>query len=154
MSYLDQIALICLAAEWRDCRAPDCLQYRVKLRKVVPVCHSWPGLRNWVLCTTSCSLRTRRDSRSSFGGDEATHNGIRFMELNNLLLRFRNHINACILSTRSPETIIKGPSIDGWEFTEEEVDRHFARTSDSVLNGPTSDPRASWGDKGCKFKTL
>ena len=146
VSYLDQIALICLAAEWRDCRAPDCLQYRDKLRKVVPVCHSWPGLRNWVLCTTSCSLRTRRDNHSRIE-DEATHSGLLDHALDNLLLRFRNHINACILSTRSPETIIKGPSIDGWEVSEEEVDRYFGTPSDCALNGPLSDPRASWGTR-------
>ena len=50
-SYLDQIALVCLAAGFRECRAPDCLQYRRKLESVVPVCHSWPGLRDWVLCS-------------------------------------------------------------------------------------------------------
>ena len=61
MSYLDQIALVCLAAGLRACRAPDCLHYREKLERVVPVCGSWPGLRDWVLCITSCSLRAIRD---------------------------------------------------------------------------------------------
>ena len=61
LSYLDQIALVCLAAGCHDCRAPDCLQYRSKLERVVPVCRSWPGLRDWVLCITSCVSRTASD---------------------------------------------------------------------------------------------
>lgn len=36
-----------------------------KLEEVVPVCHSWPGLRNWVLCITSCSLRMIGDIEES-----------------------------------------------------------------------------------------
>ena len=31
---------------------------------VVPVCRSWPGLRDWVLCITSCSLRNIRDIKN------------------------------------------------------------------------------------------
>ena len=60
VSYLDQIALVCLAAGLHECRAPDCLQYRRKLESVVPVCHSWPALRDWVLCIISCSMRAIR----------------------------------------------------------------------------------------------
>ena len=61
MSYLDQIAFVCLAAGFHACQAPDCLQYRRKLERVVPLCQSWPGLRDWVLCITSCSLRAIRE---------------------------------------------------------------------------------------------
>ena len=64
MSYLDQIAIVCLASGLYACQAPDCLQYRRKLERVVPVCHSWPGLRDWVLCITSCSLRTISEIQS------------------------------------------------------------------------------------------
>ena len=110
-SYLDQIALVCLAAGWCDCRAPDCLWYRRKLEKVVPVCHSWPGLWDWVLCITSCSLRTIRekdkDHESQYGLDGAWED--------NLLLRFRNHITACLVLTLPPgSTSIMG---NEWDIT-------------------------------------
>ena len=62
MYYLDQIAIVCLAAGLRACQAPDCLHYRRKLERVVPVCHSWPGLRDWVLCIKSCSLRAKGET--------------------------------------------------------------------------------------------
>ena len=64
MFYLDQIAFVCLASGVRACGATDCLRYRRKMKKVVPVCHSWPGLQDWVLCIISCSLRAMRDMES------------------------------------------------------------------------------------------
>ena len=61
MSYLDQIAFVCLASGLRACQAPDCLRYRTKMERVIPVCQSWPGFRDWVLCLISCSLRALRE---------------------------------------------------------------------------------------------
>ena len=123
LHYLDQIALACLAAGCRDCRAPDCLQYRRKLESVVPVCRSWPGLRDWVLCITSCSLRTARDinlsqnhtqDRSQDLGDEMSKDGLS-PEWDSwdieLLQRFRNHLTACIVLTHKAQ--IKG----NWDIT-------------------------------------
>ena len=121
LDYLDQIALACLAAGFHDCRAPDCLYYRGILENIVPVCRSWPGLRNWVLCITSCSLRVMRDKsvvvlhnagdldlsrrlRSQGVGDELSKNGLshNWCEMReDLLARFRLHLFSCILLTYS-----------------------------------------------------
>ena len=113
LHYLDQIALACLTAGFHDCRAPDCLQYRRKLESIVPVCRSWPGLRDWVLCITSCSLRTVRDinlsqyhtqDRSQGLGDEKSKNGLSAEWESwgeDLLSRFRNHLFACIVLTHT-----------------------------------------------------
>ena len=109
LSYLDQIALVCLAAGCHDCRAPDCLQYRSKLERVVPVCRSWPGLRDWVLCITSCVSRTASDIdiwrkfppnimyvRFSNSWDD---------RIEDLLPRFRNHITACFALAVAERTL-------------------------------------------------
>ena len=80
MYYLDQIAIVCLAAGLHACESPDCLHYRRKLERLVPVCHSWPGLRDWVLCITSCSLRAMGEMpdngneilKTSFSHDDGT----------------------------------------------------------------------------------
>ena len=64
MSYLDQIAAVCLAAGVRACEAPKCLLYRSELKEVVPKCPSWEGLWDWVLCITSCSLRAIGETNS------------------------------------------------------------------------------------------
>ena len=125
LHYLDQIALACLTAGCRDCRAPDCLQYRRKLGIVVPVCRSWPGLRDWLLCITSCSLRTARDinlsqnhtqDRSQDFGDEKSKDGLSLQwdDWNidqDLLPRFRNHLTACIVLTQ------KAQILGDWDIT-------------------------------------
>ena len=115
MSYLDQIAIVCLASGVRDCQAPDCLQYRGKLERLVPVCHSWPGLRDWVLCIISCSLHTIRDKNSwprFFGsplkdkGSEMAKYGLYLCHRTScggLLGCLRAHLTACILLTTTPE---------------------------------------------------
>ena len=124
MSYLDQIALICLAAGLRECRAAVCLEYQEKLQKVVPVCHSWPGLRDWVLCIISCSLHTIRDIKSSSaqvvpgnGKDGSKQDSVAPMEDESksglsicralsdheLLKRCWAHLTACIMLTTPPE---------------------------------------------------
>ena len=106
LHYLDQIVLACLAAGCHDCRAPDCLQYRKKLESVVPVCHSWPGLRDWVLCITSCSLRTAEaiDPDGPQGlGDKEVKDGLSMRwawSCQDLLMRFRDHLLACIVLTQ------------------------------------------------------
>ena len=69
-SYLDKIALLCLAAELRACRAPDCLQYRGVLDQTVPPCRSWPGLRDWLLGIISCSLRAMGDKAVFYNRNE------------------------------------------------------------------------------------
>ena len=124
LSYLDQIAIVCLAAGCRSCRASDCLRYRSKLESIVPVCRSWPGLRDWVLCITSCSMRTARDIYGSEYvtqpppqdiGDPMTQNGFSrdwVNTLEGLLPRFRNHLTACIVLTH-----IGLSSERGWDIT-------------------------------------
>ena len=107
-SYLDQIAVVCLASGLRACQAPDCLQYQRKLERVVPVCHSWPGLRDWVLCITSCSLRTIRDL--NHGNEDESKYGLSvYLRLrasldifNGLLERLRSHLTAFILLATPP----------------------------------------------------
>ena len=112
MYYLDQIALVCLAAGLRACQAPDCLHYRRKLERVVPVCHSWPGLWDWVLCITSCSLRAMGEMpdngneilKSSFLHDDET--GRTLITPNRqpygLLHRLKAHLAAIIILTAPP----------------------------------------------------
>ena len=108
MSYLDQIAFVCLAGGLHDCQAPDCLQYREKLEGVVPVCHSWPGLRKWVLCITSCTLRTMRDANTELMLDNAndSKDGLFACHLSESELprRLRTHLTACIMLTTDPRT--------------------------------------------------
>ena len=114
LSYLDQIAIVCLAARCRDCRAPDCLWYRRKMESIVPPCRSWPGLRDWVLCITSCSLRTGRAlSQNPYvqpsSQDFMDWNSVRGLsrdwedDIDDLLPRFRNHLTACMLLTHTGE---------------------------------------------------
>ena len=100
LSYLDQIALVCLAAGFRECQASDCLQYREKLKSVVPECHSWPGLRDWALCITSCASRTARDINREpnllkGGGPWQSWR----YSVEDLIPRFRNYIYACLSLT-------------------------------------------------------
>ena len=117
MSYLDQIALVCLAAGVYVCQAPDCLQYRRKLERVVPVCQSWPGLRDWVLCITSCSLRTIGENwvNRGYGNRELKQNPLAEMEDESklglvvcnqvwlvLLQRLKAHLGAFVLLTAPP----------------------------------------------------
>ena len=142
LSYLDQIALTCLAADCVDCRAPDCLQYRRKLESVVPVCRSWPGLRDWVLCITSCSLRKARDINLSGDhapdrlqdlGDEKSKNGLSVEWAywdEDLLSRFRIHIAALLVLTHS------GPFDDVWNIAERTVEAdNLSGTDESGLSG-------------------
>ena len=131
LSYLDQIAIVCLAAGWRDCRAPDCLQYRRKLEIVVPVCRSWPGLRDWVLCIASCSLFTLREPYQS------KNDGFNINWDNNLLLRFRNHLTACIVLTWPPE----GLRYTDWDITGRvlEADKLLGTHESGSIGGPGPD---------------
>ena len=121
MSYLDQIAIVCLASGVHACQAPDCLQYREKLEELVPLCDSWLGLRDWVLCIVSCSLRTIRDRSKThrivngrryrivegdkIPPDEASQNGLAAcddgFETPEILARCRAHLATCILLTRT-----------------------------------------------------
>ena len=100
LSYLDHIALVCLAAGFRDCRAPDCLQYRSELERVVPKCCSWPRLRDWALCITSCVSRTVRDidREPNLLKDGVPLKSWRY-NVEDLIPRFRNHIYAFISLT-------------------------------------------------------
>ena len=159
-SYLDQIALVCLATGWHDCQAPDCLQYREKLEKVVPVCHSWPGLRKWVLCITTCSLRTIRDINRSrtkvtprIENEESkveqlpiepeeveeSDDGLCWYYEDQLLSCFRTHLTACIALTWDPEAV---PS-DDWDIggRAKEADK-LLETGDEggSIGGPRSEP--------------
>ena len=142
LSYLDQIALVCLAAGCRDCRAPDCLQYRSKLERVVPVCPSWPGLRDWILCITSCVLRIKDGEMNFqwlFPKPEENWYLICFdLRIEDLCPRFRNHITACIFLTHR---------YDDWGMTERasEID-DLAGTDESGLIGRP----ASWCDVGLR----
>ena len=147
LHYLDQIALTCLAAGCHDCRAPDCLQYREKLESVVPVCQSWPGLRDWVLCITSCSLRKIRDinlsqqKSSEDLGDEEYNLGLSLQWENwdkGLLARFKLHISACILLTHMTSYL------EFWDIGGRtlEVD-NFSETDESRLSGSIGQPLSS-----------
>ena len=144
LHYLDQIALACLAAGCRDCQAPDCLQYRRKLESIVPVCRSWPGLWNWVLCITSCSLRTARDinlsqyhtqDRPQDLGDEKSKKGLsaawQDWDEEDLLPRFRNHITACLVLTHREQFP------DDWDIAGRvlEADINHLVTDESKLSG-------------------
>ena len=147
LNYLDQIALACLATGCHDCQVPDCLQYRRKLESIVPVCHSWPGLRDWVLCITSCSLRRARDinlsqyrphDRSLGRGDEKSKKGLS-REWNNwdndLLPRFRNLIAVSIVLTHSNQT--NGT----WDIAGRVLEAdHLVGTEESGLSGSIGQP--------------
>ena len=140
LSYLDQIALVCLAAGCRDCRAPDCLQYRSKLGRVVPVCRSWPGLRDWVLCITSCVLRTARDialwQNRPQNHMDVWSSAIWDPGTEDLLPRCRNHMNVCIFLTSRHNM---------WDMTERapEVDNPVG-TDESGLIGHQRSTSTQW----------
>ena len=125
MSYIDQIAIVCLASGFRACQAPDCLQYRRKLERVAPVCHSWPGLRDWVLCVISCSLCAIQGTNNSSTQDVPSKQDS-FVPMENknkygldrlslgVLERLRAHLTACILLITPP-----GAAIDQeWSLSE------------------------------------
>ena len=61
------------------------------------MCHSWPGLRDWVLCITSCSLRAIQSDNTIkeclYGTWECKESRVE------LVRRFRGHLTACILLT-------------------------------------------------------
>ena len=105
MSYLDQIAFVCLASGLYACQEPGCLQYRRKLERVAPVCDSWPGLRDWVLCILSCSLRVVRQVNlgRTWGvqkEDEESKNGLVPCRMSHSIVdRCLAHLGACILLT-------------------------------------------------------
>ena len=140
LNYLDQIALACLATGCHDCQVPDCLQYRRKLESIVPVCRSWPGLRDWVLCITSCSLRRVRDTdlRSLGLGDEKSKNGLsgdwnRWDK--DLLPRFRTFIAAFIVLTHKNQ--IHG----NWDIAGRVLGAdHLVGTDESGVSGSIGQP--------------
>ena len=135
VSYLDQIALVCLAAGWRDCRARDCSQYRMLLERVVPVCDSWPGLRNWVLCIISCSMSTAESQ------DIEDRYGLLDSWEDNLLVRCRDHLTACIILTL-PYIPELG---DEWDITGRLVELRSPTGTDEggSIGGPRPGPRVS-----------
>ena len=100
LSYLDQIAFVCLASGLRACQAPDCLQYQRKMERVVPVCHSWPGLRDWVLCMVSCSLRAcNMDGSEGNEMREPCHYKHNHQYGPEIFRRCWAHLSICILLT-------------------------------------------------------
>ena len=138
LSYLDQIAFVCLAAGWRDCRAPNCLQYQSKLERVVPECDSWPGLRDFVLCITSCSLSAADKGRNE------TKSGLDDGWVDdNLLWRFRNHITACIVLTL-PDTALLSRMWDITGGLSELYNLEETDESDSI-GSPRSGASGPWG---------
>ena len=154
LNYLDQIALACLATSCHDCQAPDCLQYRRKLEGIVPVCRSWPGLRDLVLCITSCSLRRARDinlprhhprDRSQSLGDEKSKHGLSVEWSGweypgvDLLLRFRTLIAVFIVLTRKEEYY------DGWDIAGRVLEAdNLVETDESGLSGSIGRPPVKW----------
>ena len=145
MYYLDQIAIVCLAAGLRACQAPDCLHYWRKLERLVPVCHSWPGLRDWVLCITSCSLRAMGEMpdngneilKGSFLHDDET--GRTLIIPNNqpygLLHRLKAHLVAIIILTAPPND----PAVRlGLSLLEPEILEETVHESGSI-GGPRPD---------------
>ena len=100
MPYLNQIAIVCLASGLLACQSPDCLQYRTKLERVVPVCDSWPGLRDWVLSIMSCSLRAMKDRYGSKDSKYGFDSGSRGWDTP-VLLRCLVHMTTCIRLTMS-----------------------------------------------------
>ena len=108
MSYFDQIAIVCLASGVRACQAPDCLQHREKLERVVPMCDSWPGLRKWVLSIISCLLSAYRNAPASWSipedrPDETSKDGLTLdigrHTTDEFIIRCVNHLTACIRLT-------------------------------------------------------
>ena len=124
MSYLDQIAIVCLSSGVHACQAPDCLEYRKKLEKIVPVCHSWPGLQDWVLCIISCSLRAKDMCNSSEPREDDFTRMSEFGLVSDsdddpeLFQRCWAHLTACILLTTT--TIPEAGTTNGlgWELVE------------------------------------
>ena len=142
MSYLDQIAFVCLASGLRACQAPDCLQYRRKMERVVPVCHSWPGLRDWVLCIISCSLRAEGDmcnSSEPTEDDRTIEDGLTNIYHDNhpdLFRRCWAHLTTCMLLTMS--TIPEITRKLGWDsvaMSESETREGTGNESGSI-DGP------------------
>ncbi|KAI5783939.1 hypothetical protein DFH27DRAFT_275320 [Peziza echinospora] len=70
LSYMDQVALVCLSSGIRACFATDCTKYRERLESAVPPCESWPGLRAWLVCAASCALRAMGENLA-MDGDQA-----------------------------------------------------------------------------------
>ena len=145
MYYLDQIAIVCLAAGLRACQSPGCLHYRRKLERLVPVCHSWPGLRDWVLCITSCSLRAMGEMpengneilKPSFSHDNGTDRSLLIFnfQLYGLLHRLKAHLAAIIVLTAPPTE----PAVDiGLPLLEPETLKETVHESGSI-GGPRPD---------------
>ena len=122
LSYLDQIAIVCIAAGLYACRAPSCLQYRGVLNQTVPQCRSWPGLRDWVLVFISCLLCSMGDKAVSRANEQPVPGGVevgmviqeRLQVLKRLsiydsssaarvrlFIPFKLHMTACIAFTAS-----------------------------------------------------
>lgn len=137
LSYLDQIALVCLAAGFYDCQASDCLKYQTELESIVPECHGWPGLRKWALCITSCVSRTVRDmdQAPNLSRVGRPRNYWRY-SVEDLVPNFTNYIYACISLTDRE---------NAWDMAERtsEVDNLGGTDENSLIGHPRPTSRVS-----------